>query len=113
MKPPVALDPRTRAAPGPDAGQRALLADAGFILKPDFDRPAGKLRRDAARASPAKFYGMARPSFRRGRLAGGSKGGMGMKIAVLGVDLGKNVCSVVGLDASGAVVMRGEAGERR
>ena len=29
-----------------------------------------------------------------------------MEIAVLGVDLGKNVCSVVGLDASGAVVMR-------
>ena len=28
------------------------------------------------------------------------------KICVLGVDLGKNVCSVVGLDASGAVVMR-------
>ena len=27
-------------------------------------------------------------------------------ISVLGVDLGKNVCSVVGLDASGAVVMR-------
>ncbi len=27
-------------------------------------------------------------------------------IAVLGVDLGKNVCRVVGLDASGAVVMR-------
>jgi transposase len=31
---------------------------------------------------------------------------MGMDIAVLGVDLGKNVCSVVGLDGSGAVVMR-------
>lgn len=28
------------------------------------------------------------------------------KISVLGVDLGKNVCSVVGLDASGGVVMR-------
>jgi hypothetical protein len=28
------------------------------------------------------------------------------KISVLGVDLGKNVCSAVGLDASGAVVMR-------
>ena len=27
-------------------------------------------------------------------------------ISVLGVDLGKNVCSVVGLDVSGAVVMR-------
>ena len=30
----------------------------------------------------------------------------GMDISVLGVDLGKNVCSVVGLGASGAVVMR-------
>jgi hypothetical protein len=29
----------------------------------------------------------------------------GMDISVLGVDLGKNVRSVVGLDASGAVVM--------
>ena len=29
-----------------------------------------------------------------------------MDISVLGVDLGKNVCSVVGLDAPGAVVMR-------
>ncbi len=46
------------------------------------------------------------PLLRRRKVAGGSKGGMGMDIAVLGVDLGKNVCSVVGLDASGAVVMR-------
>jgi transposase len=29
-----------------------------------------------------------------------------MDIAIPGVDLGKNVCSVVGLDASGAIVMR-------
>src|ERR1700720_2551592 len=36
-----------------------------------------------------------------------SGGGSAMeKISVLGIDLGKNVCSVVGLDASGAVVMR-------
>src|SRR6202012_3285806 len=35
-----------------------------------------------------------------------SGGGRVMNITVLGVDLGKNVCSVVGLDASGAVVMR-------
>ncbi|MGN8119811.1 hypothetical protein [Labrys sp. 22185] len=27
-------------------------------------------------------------------------------IAVLGIDLGKNICSVVDLDGSGAVVMR-------
>ena len=30
-------------------------------------------------------------------------------ISVLGIDLGKNVCSVVGLDASGAVVLRRRA----
>ena len=54
-----------------------------------------------------RVYGMARPSFRRPMLAGVSGGGRAMaKISVLGVDLGKNVCSVVGLDASGAVVMR-------
>jgi len=32
-----------------------------------------------------------------------------MKISVLGIDLGKNVCSVVGLYASGAVVLRRRA----
>jgi hypothetical protein len=32
-----------------------------------------------------------------------------MRIAVLGVDLGKNLCSLVGLDASGAVVSRRRA----
>ncbi|MEE4239148.1 MAG: IS110 family transposase [Anderseniella sp.] len=32
-----------------------------------------------------------------------------MKIAVLGIDLGKNVCSLVGLDVNGAVVMRRRA----
>src|ERR1700723_1265352 len=52
---------------------------------------------------------MARPSFRRRRVAGGSGGGMGMDISGLGVDLGKYVCSVVGLDASGAVVLRRRA----
>src|SRR6187200_3053533 len=52
------------------------------------------------------LYGMARPSHRRLRIADGTKGGTKMYIAVLGIDLGKNVCSVVGLDASGAVVMR-------
>jgi transposase len=29
-----------------------------------------------------------------------------MQIAVLGIDLGKNSCSVVGLDSTGAVVKR-------
>src|SRR6202011_2909178 len=55
-EPPVALDPRTRAALGPDAGQRALLADAGFILKPDFDRPAGKLPRDCGARQSGEVF---------------------------------------------------------
>lgn len=32
-----------------------------------------------------------------------------MKISVLGIDMGKTVCSLVGLDASGAVVLRRRA----
>ena len=30
-----------------------------------------------------------------------------MDIAVLGIDLGKSSCSIVGLDSSGKVVLRG------
>ena len=62
------------------------------------DRRAG-----VAGRFPGEFYGMARPSFRRRRLAGDSEGGRAMQFSVLGIDLGKNVCSIVGLDASGAV----------
>lgn len=51
---PVVASVVRRAGPrstlGPDAGQRALLADPGLILEPDFDRLAfgvvGDLRRD-------------------------------------------------------------------
>src|SRR6476619_7550338 len=56
----------------------------------------------------AQVYGMARPSLLQ-RYAGGVTGGTGagsMQIAVLGIDLGKNSCSVAGLDASGRVVLR-------
>ena len=60
----------------------------------------------AAFAGDDGFYGMGRPSFRRRRVAGGSEGRKGKGIAVLWVDLGKNVCSLVGLDAAGAGVMR-------
>jgi len=41
---------------GPDAGQRALLANAGFILKQISTGRRGKLLRDAVRASSAKFF---------------------------------------------------------
>src|SRR3712207_6597464 len=51
---------------------------------------------------------MARPSSSQ-RWAAGATGGAGagtMQIAVLGIDLGKSSCSVVGLDAAGRVVLR-------
>src|ERR1700730_44099 len=32
-----------------------------------------------------------------------------MIVSVLGIDLGKNICSIVGLDASGAVILRRRA----
>jgi hypothetical protein len=52
-----------------------------------------------------EFYGMARPSFRRCRLAGGSNwrsGSCGRQFPFWV----SNVCSLVGLDASGKVVLR-------
>ena len=41
---------------------------------------------------------------RRGRF--GERKGLSMDIAVLGIDLGKNSCSMVGLDGSGKVILR-------
>ena len=59
-----------------------------------------------ARAHPPN-YRMARPSSSGVTLAGQPKERSGaMQIAILGVDLGKNSCSVVGLDAAGHVVLR-------
>ena len=54
-----------------------------------------------------KVYGMARPSLpaRQSCRKIQTEERM-MKIAVLAIDLGKNVCSVVGLDPSGAMVLR-------
>src|SRR5208283_1195583 len=50
---------RMKPALGPDAGQRALLANAGFILKPDFDRQGTLTRIWAKRGT--------RPRIRRDR----------------------------------------------
>jgi hypothetical protein len=48
---------------------------------------------------------MARPSSRRGIFAGTLTEERIMRIAVIGIDLGKNVCSVIGLDERGTVVL--------
>src|SRR3712207_579122 len=58
-------------------------------------------------AARSDFYGMARPCVAGTTLAAfGGRGAGGMQIAVLGIDLGKNGCSVVGLDGTGRVVLR-------
>jgi len=54
-----------------------------------------------------KFMGWPAPSASHVIVAGDSKGGRNqMKIAILGIDLGKNSCSLVGLDGQGKVVKR-------
>jgi hypothetical protein len=42
---PVAGSARPCSLPGPDPGQRALLANASFVLDPDFERLAVRARR--------------------------------------------------------------------
>jgi hypothetical protein len=63
--PVVALVARRRR-PGalfaPDVGQAALLANARFVLPPEFDRLAASLGRDDISDQCGKVYGMARPS---------------------------------------------------
>jgi hypothetical protein len=69
---------RTRSALGPTAGDLVLLADARLVGEPDL-YGVGSDALLAADLSQAlgKTYGMARPSFRRRRVAGGSEGGVG------------------------------------
>jgi hypothetical protein len=55
-------------------------------------------------------YGMVCPSRPLLGSPEGKQGeGLEMRVSVLGVDLGKNVCGVAGLDGSGAVVLRRRA----
>jgi hypothetical protein len=49
---------------------------------------------------------MARPFIRRCILAGESTEEGTKRVAVLGIDLCENVCSIVGLDVAGAVILR-------
>src|SRR4051812_22325165 len=80
--------------PGPAPRNLVLLTDTGFVRKPHLYGGCidSFLLRDLLQGA-GKAYGMARPSFRR----------VPSPEAVLGIDLGKNVCSIVGLDGSGAV----------
>src|SRR5215218_10206474 len=52
----IARRPRPGAALGPHAGQRALLADTGFILPPELDRLAARVRRDGSDDQIGKVF---------------------------------------------------------
>jgi transposase len=98
---------RSRAAFGPPPRDLILLADPGFVLEPEFERLAGGC--GDGRQEGRDFYGMARPSSGVVGSPEIQKEDRVMNVSVLGIDLGKNACSVVGLDASGAVVLRRRA----
>ena len=56
----------TAAAQGPLIRQRAFLADAGFILEPDLDRLAGRVRRQGCSYEGGEVFlkaSCAAPSF--------------------------------------------------
>src|SRR6185437_10572645 len=67
-----------------------------LVEKPPRERP------NAWRCCP--LYGMARPFLHCERID--NRRGDMKDVQILGVDLGKNSCSVVGLDAAGRVVLR-------
>jgi hypothetical protein len=52
----VAGRPRSGAAPRPEAGERALLANPRLILKPDLDRLASDLLGDCCRYRSAEAF---------------------------------------------------------
>src|SRR4051794_8210527 len=56
--------------------------------------------------SAIMLYGMARPFCRRVSSPVTQLEEKTMQIAVLGIDIGKNSCSIAGLDASGRIVLR-------
>lgn len=57
-------------------------------------------------AGVRRFYGMARPNSGIGYDAGADGKERAMTIVMIGIDLGKNSCSVAALDERGAVVLR-------
>jgi len=68
---------RPGSALGPLPDLAILLANVGLVLKPDFDRRCLWHAVEMGAQRAREVYGMARPSFRRRRLAGASGGGFG------------------------------------
>jgi transposase len=96
-----------RPAPCPPAGEFVLLADPGLVLKQiPIGLPAASRRAISSRPA-AKFMEWPAPRA-GGNMIAGLPGDeeQNMAVSVLGIDLGKNSCSLVGFDASGCVVVR-------
>jgi hypothetical protein len=64
----VAWRVRAAAALAPNVSQRALLANTGFILPPEFDRLVPRRLWDGICNELAEVYGMARPFIPRRKL---------------------------------------------
>lgn len=82
---------------------------AGFMINPiNFRLSSAEMLWILKDASPRCLYGMARPFSPASdmMLVLEEERSGPMSIVILGVDLGKNACSVVGVDAAGAVVVR-------
>ncbi|MGH9809376.1 MAG: hypothetical protein ACRD9W_19350, partial [Terriglobia bacterium] len=85
----------------PYASRHRLQSEPVLVGRERFDRDAGWAAASPATTSAGFMEWPARPSGVVGLPAVQEE--EEMDISVLGVDLGKNVCSVVGLDATGAV----------
>ena len=75
----------------------------------DLDGPHLKRQPAGFQAAPGYDYGMARPSLERSAriaLSTNERGTDRCRFLMLGIDLGKNVCSLVGLDKAGTVVLQ-------
>src|SRR5579862_1009024 len=100
---------RPRAASGPTPGDLVLLADPGFIGEPHLycGRIDAFAARDRVQSGRECFMGWPAPLPGSVRWLGNRRGrSIPMPIAILGIDLGKNSCSLVGLDSTGRVVAR-------
>lgn len=98
--------PGASTALRPQPYDAIFLAYASLVLKPNFYGLAfGEVANMGVQGS-REIYGMARPCIvpHVGRIIQGRS--RAMEVVVLGIDLGKNSCSVVGLDQAGRVVLR-------
>ncbi len=104
----VLRSPGPRAPARPEAGERRLLADTRLVLKPHLEGLVLRLVRQRRAYQLGCSLWNGPPLL--DRIGWDADGKMererAMTIMVLGIDLGKNSCSLAGLDENGGVVLR-------